>query len=386
MGLGVEGGDGENERRSKIHTVHVPGYAPLVSVRNLNQRMPYEIPITPMQQLAFLSVQSRSPFSPTCNSKMSSSPNCTQSSHPSTVLGETLATYHWPSPSDPPLAAVFLLHGFRAHTRFNFLRSDSPSSLHQYGDSTTSSFIRELNIRNFAVHAHDHLGFGASSGLRAYFPSFQALVDDLMSFVRRVDDEHQYSRRRVPLFLTGHSMGGTVAIVAARDHPDIFEGMTLSSPATEPPENMFGFVGRVQAALSGITSVLIPTAQLVALPKGNDEELRRLFEADELNYQEKLRARVGREFLNVYGDVSRRVGEVRVPFLIASGELDTLVNPQAARRFYESAASEDKQIAKAEGRWHNLLVENGKEEIWTLFAEWILERAKKFGRANKGEG
>lgn len=95
---------------------------------------------------------------------------------------------------------------------------------------------------------------------------------------------------------------------------------------------------------------------------------------------------MGREFLNVYRDVARRAGEVRVPFLIVSGELDTLVHPQAAKRFYESAASEDKRIVKAEGRWHNLLVERGREEIWTLFAEWILERAKKFGRANKGRG
>lgn len=95
---------------------------------------------------------------------------------------------------------------------------------------------------------------------------------------------------------------------------------------------------------------------------------------------------MGREFLNVYRDVARRAGEVRVPFLIVSGELDTLVHPQAAKRFYENAASEDKRIVKAEGRWHNLLVERGREEIWTLFAEWILERAIKFGRANKGRG
>lgn len=316
--------------------------------------------------------------------QMTSTPNFTQSSHPSTVRSETLATYYWAPPADPPLAAVFLLHGFRSHTRFNFLRSDSPGSLHNYGDSTSSSFIRELNVRTFAVHAHDHIGHGASSGLRAYFPSFQTLVGDFMSFVRRVDDEKQYSQKQIPLFVVGHSMGGTVAIVAVRENPSVFQGMALSSAASEPPESMFGLIGRVQAALSGVTSLLIPTAQLIALPKSIDEELQHLFEADALNCTEKIRARVGREFLNIYGDVAHRTGEIQVPFLTVSGEFDTLVNPQAATRFYEGAASADKKIVKAKGRWHNLLVEKGKEEIWGLFADWILERVERFRQVKNG--
>lgn len=301
-----------------------------------------------------------------------------QSTHPSNVPGETLATYHWPCDAPDPIAAVFLVHGFRSHARFNFLRSDPPNRLHCYGDATSaSSFIRQLNLRQIAVHAHDHVGHGSSTGLRAYFPSFHALVDDLVSYVKRVDEKLEYSRRGIPLFVVGHSLGGTVAILAARENPDLFHGMALSSAASEPPADMFGVVGRIQAALSGVTSALVPTMELVTLPQSPDEELQQLFDMDSLNCKGKLRARVGREFLNAYKDIKARVGDVRTPFLTVSGELDTMVNPEAAQRFYEGAKSEDKTIVKAEGRWHNLLVEKGREEMWELFGDWVEQRARK---------
>lgn len=296
-----------------------------------------------------------------------------QSTLPSTVPDETLATYTWIP--ETYTAAVFLLHGFRSHTKFNFLRSDTPVSLHNYGDSTNSSIIRELNLRNIAVFAHDHVGHGNSTGLRAYFPAFSALVADLMAHVRLIDENHKLSARNIPIFLLGHSMGGTVAIVAARDNPGTFAGMALSSAASEPPESMFGLAGKIQLAISGITSALVPKMQLLALPKSTDEELQVLFESDPLNCSEMLRARVGRQFIDAYKDISARIADVKVAFLTASGENDTLVNPAAAQRFHDGAASKDKTYFPAKGRWHNLLVEKGREELWTLFADWIAARA-----------
>jgi len=59
----------------------------------------------------------------------------------SSIPAETLATYAWIP--DTYKAAVFLIHGFRAHAQHNFLRSDSPTSLNHYGDATASSLIRE---------------------------------------------------------------------------------------------------------------------------------------------------------------------------------------------------------------------------------------------------
>lgn len=297
----------------------------------------------------------------------------TNSTLPSTVQGETIATYAWiPQTYN---AAVFLLHGFRSHTVFNFLRNDTPTSLHNYGDESTTSLIRELNTRNLAVFAHDHVGHGNSTGLRAYFPSFSNLISDLLAHVDSVDAKHNLSSRHIPIFLLGHSMGGTVAIVASRDNPTKFAGIALSSAASEPPESMFGIAGKIQLALSSLTSALVPKMQLLALPKSSDEELQKLFESDPLNCSENLRARVGRQFLDTYKDIADRIDDVRVPFLTVAGEHDTLVNPTAAQRFHDRASSSDKTYFQAKGRWHNLLVEKGREELWTHFADWIADRA-----------
>lgn len=290
---------------------------------------------------------------------------------------DTLATYRWVP--ENPKAAVFLVHGFRSHARFNFLRQDSPTDLHIYGQGTTSvdtSLVRELNLRDFAVFAHDHVGHGNSTGLRAYFPSFALLVQDLLKYVRNVDEELSLTEKGIPIFLVGHSLGGTASIVASRDNPSLFAGIALSSAATEPPASMFGLMGHIQRALSGITSTIVPKAQLLSIPKSEDHVLQELYEADPLNSLNGIRARVGREFLNAYQDISDRLPEITVPFLAAFGENDTFVNPLAAKRFCDGASSTDKTLYKVEGRWHNVLVEKGKEELWTLFADWIANRVK----------
>lgn len=291
---------------------------------------------------------------------------------PSAFKPQTIQTYRWIPPTTN--AAVFLLHGFRSHARFNFLRNDLNDSLHKYGTEAESSFIRELNSRNLAVFAHDHVGHGRSTGLRAYFPSFQTLVDDTLAHVRAVDSEFGFTNASTPIFLIGHSMGGTISIITARDNPTLFAGVALSSAATEPPANMFGLVGKIQRSLSGITSVIIPTAQLVALPKSIDADMEALYRSDPENCTEGIRARVGREMLNAYQDISSRIQEVSFPFLAAYGEFDTLVNPTAATRFCEKSSSTDKTLQCAAGRWHNLFAEKGREDMWKMFVEWVAAR------------
>lgn len=320
---------------------------------------------------------------------------------------ETISAYSWTV--SHPIAHVLLLHGFRSHARFNFLRNDTADCLHQYGDpcpssdsspSSQSSFVRELNKRNMSVYGHDHVGHGSSTGDRAYFESFQVLVDDAVthlnlinmqqtgthststssspSQVTQPDDAVTTTRQTPPLFICAHSMGGTIALTTALQHPDLVQGLALSSAATEPPANMFGLMGQINYLLSGITSLLIPKTQVVTLPKSTDKRLQALFESDPLNTpQIGVRARVGRELIVAYGNIAEHAAELMTPFVTAAGEFDTLVNPQAAKRFADRAGTkpEDKRVFDAKGRWHNLLVEDGYEEIHRLFGDWLRDRA-----------
>ncbi len=244
----------------------------------------------------------------------------------------------------------------------------------KYGDSTASSFVRELNERGFHVETHDHVGHGRSTGLRAYFPSFEALEQDSVIHARRMRADFP----GVPLFLIGHSLGGSLAILVARNNPQLVDGMCLSSAACEPPADMLGTKGMILASLSSIIANVVPKMEVIDLPKDDlHPEQQAAFEADPLNAANvQCRARPGREFLRAYADIAKHLANLKTPVLAASGEHDTLVNPEASKRFIDGISSEDKTHYVALGRWHNLFVEGEKEQIWALFADWIAARCK----------
>jgi acylglycerol lipase len=321
----------------------------------------------------------------------------------SVAPGELLATYAWtPEPPARVRAVVLLLHGFRSHARYNFLAS-TREALHVYGgeqedgeptsssssaaavgttSSSTadavppspglpsSSMVRELNRIGVACYAHDHVGHGASTGLRSYFASRHVLVGDVIAHARHIKDTHP----GIPLFLMGHSLGGTLAVLTALREPALIDGMMLSSAATEPPRNMLGPKGMLLARVSMLGSLLFPTTVVLSLPKNTREpDMQQLFESDPLNSMVQLRARVGHEFLNAYTDISNSMANITTPFLFMSGRYDTLVDPEASSRFYELSRSQDKEM-RIQENWHNLLTESGKEANWELFCAWIAAR------------
>lgn len=287
------------------------------------------------------------------------------SSHESTPL----AVYQWIPTDCTPIGAVVLCHGFRSHTRYNFLRNEPPSTLHQY----ENSFISALNSRKLAVFGQDYIGHGESQGLRAYFPSIDVLIKDILSYVTEVQKKFNKPPR---IFLVAHSLGGTLSILCGLQAPkDLIRGILVSSAATEPPANMLGLKGRFLKPFAGIATKIIPTWEVLDMP-GNTEnpELQELFESDPLNSTAGLRVRVGSEFLKAYQKICEQQDKVDFPFLSCSGGKDTLVDPDAAERFYKNAKSKDKKWIQRKDNWHNLLQEPGKEDVWTLFVDWIVER------------
>lgn len=311
----------------------------------------------------------------------------TRSTRPSVGFpNETLATYRWtPPPSTPVRARLLLVHGFRSHARYNFLAS-SPAALHVYGADASgagdgkegtdaseqvphTSFVRMVCELGVEVHAHDHVGHGASTGLRAYFDSMDGLVSDVIAHGRELSEEGGH-----PVYMIGHSMGGTVAILASQQEPELFAGMMLSSAASEPPKNMLGLRGQLLARVSNLGAWLIPTMEVMPLPTNlRHPEMQALFESDSDNLIIGVRARVGHEFLQAYTTIASSLQKVTVPFLTMSGKHDTLVDPEASTRFYDGAASEDKEMQLVDC-WHNILTEPNKEQSWEKYTSWLEQR------------
>src|SRR5690348_11067943 len=106
----------------------------------------------------------------------------------------------WWRPAGDPTAVVVIAHGYGEHSG-------------RYGRVGP-----ELARRGYAVYMLDHRGHGQSSGERWLVRSFQEYVADLDRFMGRVR-EREPGR---PLFLLGHSMGGTLAALYTLDRrPDL---------------------------------------------------------------------------------------------------------------------------------------------------------------------
>ena len=91
---------------------------------------------------------------------------------------------------------------------------------------------RYMNVVNhfvplgYAVYGFDHIGHGKSEGTREFVESFDDFTDTLAIFYKMVA-EWQANK---PLFLFGHSMGGTIATYYLLDHQAEFKGAIISAP------------------------------------------------------------------------------------------------------------------------------------------------------------
>jgi acylglycerol lipase len=129
-----------------------------------------------------------------------------------TADGLKLFRQTWQSGAVPPRANLIVLHGLKDHSS-------------RYGE-----LAARLTQRGFNVYAFDLRGHGRSEGRKVFVSRFSLYVDDLENFLAIVKRE---SPGR-PVFLFGHSMGGTISarLVMTRS-PDI-RGLILSAAATQP--------------------------------------------------------------------------------------------------------------------------------------------------------
>lgn len=256
--------------------------------------------------------------------------------------GLSLFARSWePLPPSSPRALLFMLHGYGNDISWTF--QSSPIFLARSA---------------FSCFALDLPGHGRSQGLRAFVPDVDAVVDDCISYIDSIRRRPEY--RDLPCFLFGESMGGAICLLIHLRHLTArrWDGAILVAPMCKISDNIrprwpipqiLTFVAKFLPTLP-----IVPTADLVE-KSVKVEEKRFIAACNPLRYQGRPRLGTVLELLRVTDDLSSRLSEVSLPFIVLHGSADVVTDPSVSQTLYDAARSEDKTIKIYEGMMHSLL-------------------------------
>lgn len=219
-----------------------------------------------------------------------------------------------------------------------------------------------------AVYALDHRGHGRSEGPRALIDRLDAAVGD----VDRLVDVACSAHPDAPVFMLGHSMGGTIAVGYALGHQSRLAGLILSGPLAEiEATSGLRAAGRALSALAPRLPLVGVDPALVS----RDPAVVAAYRSDPLVHHGKLPARTVAELAAAIDSFPARVDQITVPTLIMYGTADRLCPPSGSVMLGERIGAEDKSVRAYDGLYHEILNEPEREQVLDHVCAWIANRA-----------
>lgn len=270
-----------------------------------------------------------------------------------TADGVDLALYRWPC-AHPVRATVALLHGLAEHA------------------GRYAALAERLGALGIELVAVDLRGHGRSPGERTWVTTF----DDYLYDARALLDAA--ARPDAPLFLMGHSMGGTIATLFAIERMEAFEhagkrvtGLILSSPALAPGKD----VPRWMLAASRIVSRLWPRYQAMKIEPAllsRDAGVVQANRLDPLVHHGAVPARTGAQILEAMARIEHGRASLHVPVLVYHGTADKLTEPDGSRTFIEHVGAVDRTLLLYEGAYHETMNDLDGDNVIDALTQWIL--------------
>jgi acylglycerol lipase len=274
------------------------------------------------------------------------------------IGGRRIFWQSW-APDGEPRALIVIVHGAGEH-------SD------RYAD-VAGRLVSDC----YGVHALDHRGHGRSDGPRALIDRLDNAVADLDQLVSLASGSHP----GLPVFMLGHSMGGTVALRYATSHQDRLSGLILS-----------GALAALEAApaplrlAANILSVVTPTLGLISVDASQvsrDSEVVSAYVADPLVHHGKLPVRTVAELAAAIDGFPSSVTSITIPTLILYGTADGLCPAAGSVMLGERIGSPDKIVKPYEGLFHEILNEPERDAVLADILGWLADRVSA---AAPGEG
>lgn len=243
-------------------------------------------------------------------------------------------------------AIIALVHGLGAH------------------GSIFGNLVKFFSDRGLAVYGFDLRGHGRSPGQRGYINSWSEFREDLSAFLQLIITKED----RLPLFLLGQSLGGTIALDYALHYPALLQGLILLSPALKVG------ISPLKSILGRIFSQLIPRFSLdtgLDLAAGSrDPQVVAAYARDSLRHTRGT-ARLATEFAQTVNWIEVHASKLRVPLLIMHGGADIVTLPESSRHLFENITFADKEIREYPESYHELHNDLDCQEVFADIDNWL---------------
>ena len=238
-------------------------------------------------------------------------------------------------------AAVCLVHGIGEHSG-------------RYADAAERFTEAGISFYTFDLRGH-----GASSGKRGHTPSFERLFDDVD---RIVAEARAAEGEESPVFVWGHSMGGTIALNHALIRDPAISGLIVTSPYLRlgrEPSALESLLARLMSlVLPSVTFEMSLDVQALARVPGVAEAYR----ADPLTHG-SISARWFVAARNAARFALDHATELRYSVLLMHGTADALTSVAGSREF--SASLGDRcTYREFRGAYHELHNDVVKDEAY----------------------
>ncbi len=255
---------------------------------------------------------------------------------------------HWSLES--PKAVLVIVHGFGEH-------SGRYSGMAEY-----------FNSRGIAVISYDFRGHGLSDGKRGLLLSWKEFREDL----RAVDNEAVRLYPTLPLFILGHSLGGTMTLdyVLSSEHSP--RGVIISAPALGTP-GISPFLLGIAKILSAVAPRLTISTALDSDSISRDPEECRKYNDDPLIH-DKASVKMSSELTAVQETIFSRSGSMNCPLLLCYGSEDRIAPHEPIESFFNHSGSDDKEMKIFEGGYHEIHNDTIRDDVYKLYADWMSTR------------
>ncbi len=262
--------------------------------------------------------------------------------------GDNVVIQDWPLAPDVPLrGVVIVVHGLGEHAgRYDHV-------------------AKALNAWGFAVRGYDQFGHGESGGARGGLPTDTRLLDDLADIV---DSTRARMRKKTPLIVLGHSMGGLVAarFVSLAMRP--VDGLILSSPALDAG------MSRFQQLLVSILPKVMPNFRAGNGVKpqfiSHDPAVVAVYRNDPLVH-DRISARLARFIAEAGPQTLALAPQWSVPTLLLYAGDDRLVNPAGSRAFAATAPPQAVTARCFDNLYHEIFNELDAAPVFAELKRWL---------------